>query len=81
MSVPGTTVLPLPAVPRNWVNPQRQMQLEIRDGNQIVWQDAKMPQCVPVVVQNRRVLVSAAVVGDQVRLDLQDAATARSGPQ
>lgn len=70
LTVPGSTILSLPAMPCDCVNSQRQYRLELRDGSGIVWQESRLPQNAPITVQNRRCTLTATPIGDQVRIDL-----------
>ena len=70
VAVPGSTMISLPPLPDGWVDAQRQVRLELRDGERVLWQDSQMPHGVPVVVQNHRCAISATPVGNQVKVDL-----------
>ncbi|MBL8799877.1 MAG: PKD domain-containing protein [Planctomycetia bacterium] len=70
LSVPGSAVLSLPAMPSDCVNNQRQYRLELRDGDRVIWHESRLPQNVPVTIQNRRCTLTATPIGDQVRIDL-----------
>jgi PKD repeat protein len=62
----------LPSVPQDWVDCQRNVRLEMRAGDQVVWQDSQLPHGSPVTVAGRRCLLTATVVNDEVRIDLAD---------
>lgn len=72
MTVPGTVTLPLPPLPTGWVDPRRQIRLELRDGDRVVWQEARLPRNLPVTIRNRPCTLSAVPVVDQVRVELLD---------
>jgi PKD repeat protein len=72
LSVPGTALLVMPQVPANWADAQRQLRLELRDGDRVVWHESQLPRNAPVTVQNRRLTLSATPVGSQVRVELAE---------
>jgi PKD repeat protein len=72
LAVPGSVLLPLPSLPECWIDPQRQLRLEMRDGDRLVWQESQLPRATPVTIQNRRCLLSATRLGDQVRIELSE---------
>jgi hypothetical protein len=72
--VPSSATLTLPPKPPNWVNFQRQLQIDLREGRRVVWQESQLSRPSVVMLQNRRCLVSVTAVDDQhVRVDLADA--------
>lgn len=75
LAVPGTVSLAMPPLPKNWVDVQRQVRLEIRDGSQVLWQEPQLPRGIPVTVQGRRLLLTAAQASDQVRVELSEVKT------
>lgn len=77
LTVPGSSLLSLPALPPGWVDPQRQLRLELRDGDRLVWQESQLPRGVPVQLQNRRCTLTALPYGNQVRVDLVTAKPAQ----
>jgi hypothetical protein len=70
VSVPGSLLLALPPLPANWTDSQRQLRLELRAGDQVVWQAAQLPRGVPITVQNHRCTLTATPLNSQVRVDL-----------
>jgi PKD repeat protein len=74
LTVPGTTLLPMPTLPPGWVAEQRKLTLEVREGNQVVWQEGRMPQQVPMRLRDRTYRVTATQTGNQVRIDVVDMA-------
>lgn len=70
LAAPGSVLLSMPPLPADWVEPQRQARVELREGDRVVWQESKMPRSAVVTVQNRRWIASATPVGNQVRVDL-----------
>ena len=70
LPAPGSGMIPLPPVPCTWCDTQRQLRLELREGDRIVRQQSQLPHNEPVTVQNRRCTLNATLLGDQVRIDL-----------
>jgi hypothetical protein len=70
LALPGSLVLPLPPVPENWVDVHRQMRLELRDGDRVIWQESQLPRGATVTVRNQRYTLTAVPVGEQVRIDM-----------
>jgi hypothetical protein len=70
VSAPGAAMLTLPPLPEDWVKPQRNLRIELLEGDHIVWQESQLPKSAIVWLQNRRCVVTAKPIGDQVRLDL-----------
>jgi PKD repeat protein len=80
LSVPGSVLLILPPLPANWVEPQRQLRLELREGDRVVRQESALPHVENVTLQNRRCLLTATQLGSQVRVELAvDKSTPQSG--
>jgi PKD repeat protein len=73
LAMPGTAMLMLPPVPTDWVDVRRQLRLELRDGEHVVWSESQTPRNTPVTIQNRPYLLSASPVGDRIRIDLVEA--------
>jgi PKD repeat protein len=74
--VTTSTQLQLPSIAQDWTDCHRTVQLEMRAGDQVVWQDSQLPRGSLVTIGARRYLLTAIVVNDQVRIDLVDAPTA-----
>ncbi len=70
LNAPGSLVVALPGFPPNWTDPQRQLQVELRDGDKVVWQGAQLPQGAVVAVQNHACALTATPQGNQIRIDL-----------
>jgi hypothetical protein len=70
VSVPGSVLLALPPLPDRWVDAHRDVRLEVRDGDRLVWQESQLPRGVPVLIQNRRCTLTAVPLGNQVKVDL-----------
>jgi hypothetical protein len=75
LTAPGSAMLMMPPMPADWVDPHRQVQLELRAGNRVLWQGSQLPRGTPVTINHRAYLLSATSVGGQLRLDLTDART------
>jgi hypothetical protein len=73
LALPSTVTLPLPPPPTDWVDAKRTVRLELRNGDQVVWQGSQLPRGVVIPVSNRRVVLTATQLGEQVRIDLRDA--------
>jgi hypothetical protein len=70
LAVPGSTVLPLPSLPDNWMMKERSLGLELKQGDKTAWQDSKLPQNASLQLQNRTYRVTAIEQGNQVKLDI-----------
>ncbi len=78
--VPGSVKLELPELPKDWEKPRRQVRLELRDGDQTVFQDSVLPRNKLVKVQNKNYRLKAELLGDIVRIDMdEDASSAPAG--
>jgi hypothetical protein len=78
LTAPGSAMLMMPPLPADWVDAHRQTRLELRAGNQVVWQESGLPRGSAVTINNRRFLLTATPVGGQLRVDLTDARQAAS---
>jgi PKD repeat protein len=72
LTVPGTLVLSLPPLPPNWTEPQRQLQLELRDGDRVLWPEGQLPHAAAITVTNRPCTLTATGLDSQVRIELAD---------
>jgi PKD repeat protein len=72
LAVPGTTVVALPPTPANVTIKSRKMALEVILGDQHLVQGADLPHNRTVMLQGRPYQLNAAVVGNQVRIDVTD---------
>ncbi len=72
LSLPGTVSVPLPPMPPNWVEPQRQFRLEVRDGDRVVVPSGPLLHNAPIKYQNRTFKLSAFPDSTQVRLQLTE---------
>jgi hypothetical protein len=71
VAVPGTTTLPLAALPADWVSPQRRVTLELRYGAQRILAPVALPYTAPLPVGKQTYTLKATQVGDQVRIEVQ----------
>ena len=78
MSTPGSALLPLPALPENWVNAQRDLRLELHEGDRVAWHESQLPRKVPVTLKNHQYALTATQVGNQVRVEVADLPAAGS---
>ena len=75
LQVPGVTTLSMPPLPPDWRDTRRQARLELRDGDRVLWQDSQLPKNAPVTIMNRRCLLTATQLGEQVRVELVEVKT------
>ncbi|HEY1379553.1 MAG TPA: hypothetical protein VGF55_22305 [Gemmataceae bacterium] len=71
LAVPGTTTVPLAAMPADWVNAKRQATLELRYGTQKILPPVPLPYRSPLTVGSKQYTLEATVAGDQVRIDVR----------
>jgi PKD repeat protein len=76
LSVPGSLLVALPGFPPNWTDPQRKLQVELRDCDKVVWQGSQLPQGAVVAVQNHACALTATPQANQIRIDLTEVKTA-----
>jgi PKD repeat protein len=72
LSVPGSALLALPPLPANWIDPQRQLRLELRDGDRVVWQESQLPRGGGVALDKGHYSLTATPLGNQVRVELTE---------
>jgi PKD repeat protein len=80
LNVPGAALLVLPPLPADWVEPQRQFRLELRDGDRVVWPESQLPRGGMVALQDRRFVLNATPLGNQVRVELAPEKVATASP-
>jgi hypothetical protein len=73
LTAPGSALLALPPVPADWIDTKRQVQLELRVGDQMVWHDSHLPKNALVTLPAGRFLLTATPQGSQMRVDLTKA--------
>src|SRR5262249_40558660 len=75
LGLPSSVTLPLPPLPKDWVDAKRQIRLELQYNGQTVWQGSQLPQGNGAIVTlgKLRMLLTATLTGQQVRLDLRNA--------
>jgi hypothetical protein len=82
LTVPGTTLLPLPKLSSRWEIKGTTLNLEVRDGAKVLYKDAKLPVGTMVQIKNQLYRLSATLSADGIRLELMDAkATAKPALQ
>jgi hypothetical protein len=72
LNVPGNVLMALPPLPDGWINPQRQLTLQVRDCERVAWQGPQLPRGAPVTVQNKSCSLTATPVGNQLRVELTE---------
>src|SRR5262249_6423500 len=72
LTLPGTTTLPLPTLPADWVEPRRQYRLELRGGARIVWQESQLAKVATVTLRGRRYALKTVVDQDKLHLVLTE---------
>lgn len=73
VSCPGNVTLCLPPFPSTWVQPQRQIEILLRDGEQVVWQGPQLPRNAPITLRGRPHVLTATPLSGQVRLEIKEA--------
>src|SRR5262249_30125059 len=78
LSVPGSTVLPLPQLPPGWVVKNRKLGLAlVQDGKKVEWKENELPNNAVVQISSGHFFgVTATVQGGQVRIDLSEVKSA-----
>jgi hypothetical protein len=72
VSLPGSAMLGLPPLPSGWVDAQRQIQVEILDGEKVIWQSSQLPVNTTISIRDRSYSLSALLDGSQVHFDLTE---------
>jgi PKD repeat protein len=73
LTVPGSTLIPLPALPKDWIAGSHKLALTLmQDGKQIVFKDGQLPTGAGVQMSSSIFVVSAAEQGNQLRIDLSE---------
>jgi PKD repeat protein len=72
LTIPGSALLALPEAPPDWEDLQRQLKLEMRDGDQSLLAEAPLPRSGTITVRGRPCTLTATPLGDHVRIDLGD---------
>lgn len=73
LSLPGTTLIPLPKMGSHWDIKTTTFNLELRDGDKVVFKDNKLPISSLVQFKSHPYRVSAVRDANQVRLEVIDA--------
>jgi PKD repeat protein len=72
LAVPGTTLLDLPRTPTNATVKKRTTTLDVIQGNQRLLQGADLPHGRVLTLNNHTYQLNAAIVGNQVHVDVTD---------
>jgi len=74
LTVPGSTLVPLPALPAGWVVKSRKMTLTLeQDGKQVGWKDGDLPKNAAVQMSSSSTyIVDAAEESGQLRIDVRE---------
>jgi hypothetical protein len=73
LSVPGTTVLPMPSLQAGWVSTQRSLTLKVQDAQEkACWQCSQMPRTDELTVNGRRYRLTATEAGEKLRIDVSE---------
>lgn len=73
LRAPGTTTLPLPALPPGWTAGKAKMDMELRNNDKVLWHSDQMPKDAPLVLNGRTYTVNAVTVDNQVRIEVRPA--------
>ncbi|MCI0683450.1 MAG: PKD domain-containing protein [Gemmataceae bacterium] len=73
LMAPGSTPLPVPPPPAGLEVQGRRFTLEIKDGQQVVWNTPGLPTAAPVAMKSRLMRVTAVEQGHQLRVDVVEA--------
>jgi hypothetical protein len=71
LTAPGSAMLTLPPMPADWIDAKRQVQLELRVGENVVWRDSHLPKNAPVAISGKQFSLTATPQGNQMRVDLR----------
>jgi PKD repeat protein len=80
LTAPGAVVLSLPPLPSTWTEPQRQLRLELRDGDRVVWPEGQLPHAAALTLNNRPCTLTATGLDSQVRVELAEVKPSPSPP-
>jgi PKD repeat protein len=79
LTVPGTTILPMPNLQGGWVSTQRNLTLALHDAaEKTLWQCSAMPRTDELTLGGRRFRLTATEVGGQLRIDVVE--VGKAGP-
>jgi PKD repeat protein len=71
LTVPGSTLLPLPPLPQGWTARNRTLTLT-QDGKQMAWKEGQLPRNAGVQMSSSTYIVNATEQDNQLRVDLSD---------
>jgi PKD repeat protein len=73
VTVPGTTLVPLPPLPSKWEVKNHKITLTLeQDGKHFTWKEGEMPHNATVQMSSSAMSVTAIEQGNQVRLELAE---------
>jgi PKD repeat protein len=72
LTLPGTASLMLPPLPAGWQDAKRQISLKLKDGNNVVWEDTRVPVTAVLTSHGRRYFLSAAQNGNNVQINVTE---------
>jgi PKD domain len=70
LKVPGTTTIPVPALPHSWQVRTKSISLELRDGGRIAWQGSHLPANQIVELHGHPCRLTATESTGQIRLEV-----------
>jgi hypothetical protein len=80
LTAPGSALLTLPPLPATWTNPERQLRLELRSDDRVLWPDGQLPHAASVTVSNRPCTLKATGLDSQVRVELTEVKATSPAP-
>jgi hypothetical protein len=72
LPLPSAIDLPLPPLPARWTEARRQVRLQLRDGDKVLWEGSQLPGNVALTLYNRRCVLTATAGADRVHLELRE---------
>jgi hypothetical protein len=63
----------LPPLPSGWVEAQRQIHVELVDGEKSVWKASELPANSTITLRQKTYKLNAYLKGTQVHVELNDA--------
>jgi len=73
LTAPGSTPLPVPPPPAGMEVQSKRFALEIKDGQQVLWNTPGLPTAAQVAMKSRPMRVTAVEQGNQLRVDVVEA--------
>jgi hypothetical protein len=72
LTCPGSAQLMLPPTPKNWQGLDRQVRVQLRECQKVVWQESKIPSIATVTLHGQRWQVTATRGVDHVKIELRE---------